>query len=258
MRTGARTIACVCVVGAVLTMGAPAMASDSEPSTSDAETTAAALVQQAASDAGAPTATAPSQVADTKAGASVSLPGTSLEYTIPGANLIGATDTATVLDTKGASLTTVQAVGDKGQRVAFIINNPDDPTRFALNLKSASSIVAQEDGTYAVLDENGEPMAAIAAPWAKDAAGRDVPTHYEIDGTRIVQVVEHKGGGFQYPITADPGFWRTIYVNIRTVWNSKPFLLLRCFGPMGWGLFLSTRGVPYQASMGTMNACSRL
>jgi hypothetical protein len=39
-------------------------------------------------------------------------------------------------------------------------------------------------------------------------AGREVPTHYEIDGTTLVQVIDHRGGDWQYGITADPNWWR--------------------------------------------------
>ena len=41
-------------------------------------------------------------------------------------------------------------------------------------------------------------------PWAKDANGQDVPTHYEIDGTIVTQIVEHKGDDVAYPVVADP------------------------------------------------------
>jgi len=46
----------------------------------------------------------------------------------------------------------------------------------------------------------------IAAPWARDASGRDVPTFYQIDGTTLVLLVEHRGGDWAYGITADPLF----------------------------------------------------
>jgi len=54
------------------------------------------------------------------------------------------------------------------------------------------------------LNADGAPIAQLATPWARDANGRDVPTRFEIDGTTVVQVVEHRGAGFAYGITADP------------------------------------------------------
>jgi hypothetical protein len=51
-------------------------------------------------------------------------------------------------------------------------------------------------------------IATTKAPWATDAAGRSVPTHYELDGDVLVQVVEHQSGEFSYPIIADPSVWQ--------------------------------------------------
>lgn len=55
----------------------------------------------------------------------------------------------------------------------------------------------------------------IAAPWARDASGVDVPMHYELDGHAIVQVVEHGSAGVTYPVVADPQFsssWLNSYI----------------------------------------------
>jgi hypothetical protein len=45
-------------------------------------------------------------------------------------------------------------------------------------------------------------VATVATPWATDANGAPVPTHYEINGSSIVQIVDHHGAA--YPVTADP------------------------------------------------------
>lgn len=44
------------------------------------------------------------------------------------------------------------------------------------------------------------------APWAVDADGVDVATWYEVRGTTLVQVVDHRGKNVTYPIVADPDF----------------------------------------------------
>lgn len=76
----------------------------------------------------------------------------------------------------------------------------------------------QTDGSVSVINADPSlPDAAIAPPWAHDAAGKAVPTHYEIDGTTLVQVVEHKGGNYSYGITADP-HWG--WVHIHRVWSA--------------------------------------
>ncbi len=47
-------------------------------------------------------------------------------------------------------------------------------------------------------------LATVAAPWAYDARGVPVPTNYRIEGTTIVQTVDHRG--VAYPVVADPKF----------------------------------------------------
>ena len=45
----------------------------------------------------------------------------------------------------------------------------------------------------------------IAAPWAKDANGKNIPTSYEISGTMLTQKVDHaQGDDVTYPVVADP------------------------------------------------------
>ncbi|AWB88992.1 hypothetical protein C2138_05045 [Salinibacterium hongtaonis] len=67
--------------------------------------------------------------------------------------------------------------------------------------------------TVAVVDENGESnsitasIGQIAAPWAVDANGRQIDTHYELVGNELIQVVEHNQPGVAYPVVADPTFW---------------------------------------------------
>lgn len=54
----------------------------------------------------------------------------------------------------------------------------------------------------------------IAKPWARDSKGKDVPTRLETRGSVLIQVVEHRGGGFAYPIVGDP-FWE----QARNLWR---------------------------------------
>lgn len=61
-----------------------------------------------------------------------------------------------------------------------------------------------------MLDRNRRELGRIAAPWARDATGRAVPTRYEIRGSTLVQVVEHRGGNVSYPVVADPSVWKIL------------------------------------------------
>lgn len=63
------------------------------------------------------------------------------------------------------------------------------------------------DGSVTLIDDEGVAVGSVAAPWAFDAAGKEVPTHYRVDGSALIQVVEHRGGDFAYGIVADPSIW---------------------------------------------------
>lgn len=70
-------------------------------------------------------------------------------------------------------------------------------------------VVARTDDVTAVLpadDPAGQEAAMVAPPWALDADGRSIPTHYEIDGGRLTQVVDTADtADVTYPVVADPG-----------------------------------------------------
>jgi hypothetical protein len=66
------------------------------------------------------------------------------------------------------------------------------------------------DGSYDVLDADNRPTGGrILAPWAVDAAGKALPTHFELTGQSLRQVVDTEGATF--PVVMDPtvtaGWW---------------------------------------------------
>jgi hypothetical protein len=44
----------------------------------------------------------------------------------------------------------------------------------------------------------------ISPPWAKDANGKSIITHYEIQDNTLIQVVKHGDSDTVYPVVADP------------------------------------------------------
>lgn len=87
-----------------------------------------------------------------------------------------------------------------------MIEAPDAPTIFAINVELPEGVVLTQDegGALLATGEDGKLVLGVAPAWAYDAAGVAVPTHYVIDGTEIIQVVDHQSGNYQYPISADP------------------------------------------------------
>lgn len=95
-----------------------------------------------------------------------------------------------------------------GLRSLVYIEDSSAPERYDFEFANASKLQILADGAVAVL---GQPEGAeepllglVAAPWAKDANGVSVPTHFEVEGTTLTQVVEHQGGDYAYGIVADP------------------------------------------------------
>lgn len=65
-------------------------------------------------------------------------------------------------------------------------------------------------GAIFILDENDQIINTIEPAWAKDAAGNDVKTEYQITGNTLIQTVEFDEES-NFPIVADPTSHPTKY-----------------------------------------------
>jgi hypothetical protein len=102
--------------------------------------------------------------------------------------------------------TTVPVVQKDGSvQINTVIQEREAPQRYAypMSVSNGGKLQLAPDGSAFVEDVTGTPVAFIAAPWAKDSKGKDVPTHYEVAGATLTQVVEH-GQSDSYPVVADP------------------------------------------------------
>lgn len=115
-----------------------------------------------------------------------------------------------------------QATPDGGLRALVVIDGPQAPTefRFPMTVPDGAVLVPSPDGGAAVVAADGAVVVSVAAPWAYDATGRQVRTSYRIDGTSLVQSVDHVGA--TYPVVADPsiGFGWNIYLRLAP-WEQK-------------------------------------
>lgn len=94
-----------------------------------------------------------------------------------------------------------------GVQLLSVIENRDADERFAypLTLPAGHTLVPAADGGARIVDATGAVKAAFEPAWAKDAAGRSIPTHYSISGNTLTQVVEHRAvADISYPVVADP------------------------------------------------------
>lgn len=101
----------------------------------------------------------------------------------------------------------VQPLVTNGVRMILTMGSEDSPTRYEFDLGDSSELVRLSlapNGGVQVSDTSDGDLGFIDRPWAMDADGNTVPTRYEIEGNRLVQIVEHHGAA--YPVVADPSF----------------------------------------------------
>lgn len=161
---------------------------------------------------------------DPSAGVTVTTPnGEVVSFSLPAAAQLGDAAIAddgsvTYLGTDFVPSVNV-AAATEGVRVSTVIDAKKQDERFAYDFGPGATVEILDAGgaiAYVVESftnpETGETgpvekiIAEIAAPWAKDANGTDVPTRYEADGSSLIQVVDHRDGNFAYPVVADPYF----------------------------------------------------
>jgi hypothetical protein len=133
---------------------------------------------------------------------------------------------------------------DSGVRTLIHIESPSSPTGYRFTLTGdATRLLRVKTGGIAALNAGRETIAVIPKPWAKDAAGADVPTRFAIKGLTITQVVDHtRGGPFKYPITADPSWWK----------------LTKCVGAVALVAVPGTRALAFVRALGGVTATARL
>ncbi|MCW3492916.1 hypothetical protein [Microbacterium sp. SSM24] len=155
--------------------------------------------------------TAASVPRDPADGVDLNFDGSSLSIGLPA---LDGTATAVTLDSgaitypsRNGVANTVVPLSD-GVQMLTTVASPDASTSFSypIEMPIGGSIALAADGSAIVTDAAGDPLVTTGAPWAVDARGVAVPTHYEVAGTTLIQVVDHDAGEFSYPIVADPKF----------------------------------------------------
>lgn len=121
---------------------------------------------------------------------------------------------------KDGSANAVQATEDGGLRMLTIIDNDSAPTAYTYNVDvpEGGYITLTADGGAVVVDHTNQLLVTVDKPWAKDANGKQVATHFTTDGHALTQHVAHNTPGVAYPVTADPKIswgWSgvTMYLN---------------------------------------------
>lgn len=94
-----------------------------------------------------------------------------------------------------------------GVQMITTISNESAPERYTYRVETLAtdSFQINDDGSASLIDSSGFLKVFIPTPWAIDANGVSIPTHYETDGTSLTQVIKHSSmEAVAYPVVADP------------------------------------------------------
>lgn len=202
---------------------------------------------------GAPTARPLAKLDLSRAGAAnIEVAGVTLELPAEGApTVVGRT---AVYRSGEAPTTRIAAQAlTGGMRALINITGPSAPERYEFPFGGeVASLTQKPDGSVDTRNATGDVIGTVDAPWARDANGTAVPTHYEIQGTTLIQVVEHRSGPYVYGITADPAWFAVIAV--------RACIALRCWSWMPAAIAKAWQTSPYTPAVTDWirhNVCSR-
>lgn len=126
-----------------------------------------------------------------------------------------ASDGTVVYAGEGAVDLAVQAQADS-VRILTVLSDSTASSKYTYTFPGYIPEILDDGSVSLTVPGDGMTMQVglIEAPWAYDATGAPVPTHYEAEGDTLVQVVEHTSTDVTYPVVADPqvGFGLGTYV----------------------------------------------
>lgn len=108
-------------------------------------------------------------------------------------------------DNNNGSATVPVVLNDGTLQINTVISDASAPKRYdyPLNVPRGQLLRLTANGAAIVTDDDGNISAIVAVPWAKDANGRAVSTHFEVSGNTLTQVVDFTAAT-AFPVVADP------------------------------------------------------
>lgn len=102
----------------------------------------------------------------------------------------------------------VQTLQSGDTRVQTVIPSRDATHEAAFGMDGFRAVIDSSGDAGFIQNEREGAFIPVDSPWAVDANGASVPTHYEVRGDRLVQVVTPTAETV-YPVVADPTWgWR--------------------------------------------------
>lgn len=223
---GASVLACVALVGSIVVTGGAVHAAEPDTVSAEEAGTAISSVQESSPDLvldsdltpsgdsfvhqeeDGSVITVPRDAADgivleTSLGADVSI--TVPEATVVDSAVIDASDLVTYPGT--TSYNTSVSVSEGGAQFLTTIADSAAPREYTYDLmlpEGATLQVDEESGGAIARTSEGELLLLIAPPWAVDAAGKAIDTHFKVQGHSLTQIIEHQNTSVTYPVVADP------------------------------------------------------
>ncbi len=115
-------------------------------------------------------------------------------------------------------------VSESSTQILININSPLAPRVYEFHVDKVAGIEPIHDGSlYRLFDSEGSTVSWLLEPWAYDASGKSIPTHFEFSGGKLYQFVDFHPEQNVFPIIADPYLWIDLIsdVNIYNLPNSK-------------------------------------
>lgn len=140
--------------------------------------------------------------------------GLTLDISLPSDGVKGAEVPAATISDDGlvvypgiqpATSAAIQTTDEGTVRLLTVLSAAHAPSKFRYDfaLPPGTSWAPTADGGLTLLDQYGDGLPLTIDPaWAVDANGQALATSYEVEGTTIVQSVEHSNAA--YPVVADP------------------------------------------------------
>ena len=130
-----------------------------------------------------------------------------------------------VYDNNNGSSTIPVAHSDGVVQISTVIETASAPRAYSypIALPGGANLSLNEDGSVTIASPDESYQVGIAAPWAKDANGDAVSTHYEVAGDVLTQIVEFDTAT-AFPVVADPSVITTTYTysraDVERMWNT--------------------------------------
>lgn len=120
---------------------------------------------------------------------------------------------------------------DDSARIEIVSLSDAAPTSFSfpVNVPAGGKMSVQDGGNVAIFDgpdpETANLVGGFSPPYSTDSNGLAIPTHYEVSGRNLIQVIQPPANA-TYPITSDPWLWKDLIKKAQWAWHSEGWTLM--------------------------------